>query len=125
MRSPCRPRRRNKEIFMDHPVFERIQAQIDASPVVLFMKGNPMFPQCGFSARVIQILKHAGVPFKTVNVLEDQEIREGIKAFSNWPTIPQLYVKGEFVGGCDIITEMYQSGELQSLLAEKGVAQDA
>ncbi|HVE22470.1 MAG TPA: Grx4 family monothiol glutaredoxin [Acidocella sp.] len=110
---------------MNNPVFADIQAQIDANPVLLFMKGTPMFPQCGFSARVIQILKHAGVPFKSVNVLEDQEIREGIKAFSNWPTIPQLYVKGEFVGGCDIITEMYQSGELQTLLSEKGVAQDA
>ena len=110
---------------MNNPAFAEIQAQIDANPVLLFMKGTPMFPQCGFSARVIQILKHAGVPFKTVNVLEDQEIREGIKAFSNWPTIPQLYVKGEFVGGCDIITEMYQSGELQTLLTEKGVAQDA
>ena len=110
---------------MNNPVFAEIQAQIDANPVLLFMKGTPMFPQCGFSARVIQILKHAGVPFKTVNVLEDQEIREGIKAFSNWPTIPQLYVKGEFIGGCDIVTEMYQSGELQTLLAEKGVAQDA
>ena len=110
---------------MNNPVFAEIQAQIDANPVMLFMKGTPMFPQCGFSARVIQILKHAGVPFKSVNVLEDQEIREGIKAFSNWPTIPQLYVKGEFVGGCDIITEMYQSGELQTLLTEKGVTQDA
>ena len=111
--------------FMNNPVFAEIQSQIDANPVLLFMKGTPMFPQCGFSARVIQILKHAGVPFKTVNVLEDQEIREGIKAFSNWPTIPQLYVKGEFIGGCDIITEMYQSGELQTLLAEKGITQDA
>jgi monothiol glutaredoxin len=110
---------------MNNPAIAEIQAQIDANPVLLFMKGTPMFPQCGFSARVIQILKHAGVPFKTVNVLEDQEIREGIKAFSNWPTIPQLYVKGEFIGGCDIVTEMYQSGELQTLLAEKGVAQDA
>jgi monothiol glutaredoxin len=110
---------------MNNPVFSEIQTQIEANPVLLFMKGTPMFPQCGFSARVIQILKHAGVPFKTVNVLEDQEIREGIKAFSNWPTIPQLYVKGEFVGGCDIITEMYQSGELQTLLTEKGITQDA
>ncbi len=110
---------------MNNPVFAEIQSQIDANPVMLFMKGTPMFPQCGFSARVIQILKHAGVPFKSVNVLEDQEIREGIKAFSNWPTIPQLYVKGEFVGGCDIITEMYQSGELQTLLTEKGITQDA
>jgi monothiol glutaredoxin len=109
---------------MENPVFDDIQAKIDAAPVLLFMKGTPMFPQCGFSARVVQILKHAGVPFNTVNVLEDPEIRDGIKSFSNWPTIPQLYVKGEFIGGCDIITEMYQTGELQSLLAEKGIAHD-
>ena len=105
---------------MDHPVFERIQAQIDASPVVLFMKGNPMFPQCGFSARVVQILKHAGVAFSSVNVLEDPEIREGIKAFSDWPTIPQLYVKGEFIGGCDIIRQMFEAGELKTFLVEQG-----
>ena len=110
---------------MDNPVFAEIQAKIEASPVVLFMKGNPMFPQCGFSARVVQILKHSGVNFASVNVLEDPEIRDGIKVFSDWPTIPQLYVKGEFVGGCDIVTEMFQSGELQALLAEKGVSQDA
>ena len=109
---------------MENPVFAEIQTHINSSPVMLFMKGTPMFPQCGFSARVIQILKHSGVPFKTVNVLEDPEIRDGIKAFSNWPTIPQLYIKGEFVGGCDIVTEMYQSGELQSLLADKGIPQD-
>jgi monothiol glutaredoxin len=110
---------------MDNPVFAEIQSQIDSAPVMLFMKGTPMFPQCGFSARVVQILKHANVPFKTVNVLEDPEIRDGIKAFSNWPTIPQLYVKGEFVGGCDIVTEMYQSGELDSLLRDKGITHDA
>ncbi len=110
---------------MDNPVLDRIQAKIDASPVVLFMKGNPMFPQCGFSARVVQILKHSGVVFSSVNVLEDPEIRDGIKAFSDWPTIPQLYVKGEFVGGCDIVTEMFQAGELQTLLADKGISQDA
>jgi monothiol glutaredoxin len=110
---------------MNNPVFAEIQAHIDSSPVMLFMKGTPLFPQCGFSARVIQILKHSGVPFQTVNVLEDPEIREGIKQFSNWPTIPQLYVKGEFVGGCDIITEMYQTGELQTLLTDKGITQDA
>jgi monothiol glutaredoxin len=110
---------------MNNPVFTEIQAHIDSSPVMLFMKGTPLFPQCGFSARVIQILKHSGVPFQTVNVLEDPEIREGIKQFSNWPTIPQLYVKGEFVGGCDIITEMYQTGELQTLLTDKGITQDA
>jgi monothiol glutaredoxin len=109
---------------MENPVFAEIQSHIDSAPVMLFMKGTPMFPQCGFSARVIQILKHSSVPFKTVNVLEDPEIRDGIKAFSNWPTIPQLYIKGEFVGGCDIVTEMYQSGELQSLLADKGIQQD-
>jgi len=109
---------------MDNPVFAEIQAHIEGSPVLLFMKGTPMFPQCGFSARVVQILKHAGVVFKSVNVLEDPEIRDGIKSFSNWPTIPQLYVKGEFVGGCDIVTEMYQSGELQTMLSEKGITQD-
>ena len=106
---------------MTNPVFERIQSEIDATPVVLFMKGTPIFPQCGFSARVVQILSHVGVPFKGVDVLEDMEIREGIKEFSSWPTIPQLYVKGEFVGGCDIITEMAQAGELQELLKEKGI----
>lgn len=106
---------------MSNPTFDRIQAEIDANPVVLYMKGTPVFPQCGFSARVVQILSHVGVPFKGVNVLEDMEIREGIKAFSNWPTIPQLYVKGEFVGGCDIVTEMFQAGELETMLAEKGV----
>jgi len=106
---------------MSNPVFDRIQSEIEQSPVLLFMKGTPVFPQCGFSARVVQILSHMGVPFKGVNVLEDMEVREGIKAFSSWPTIPQLYVKGEFVGGCDIITEMFQSGELATLLAEKDI----
>ncbi|MDR3522831.1 MAG: Grx4 family monothiol glutaredoxin [Acetobacteraceae bacterium] len=99
----------------------RIQSDIDTNPVMLYMKGNAMFPQCGFSARVVQILTHTGVPFKTANVLEDAELREGIKTFSNWPTIPQLYVKGEFVGGCDIVTEMFQTGELQKLFADAGV----
>ena len=107
---------------MADTVFQRIQGEIDANPVMLFMKGNAMFPQCGFSARVVQILSHMQVPFQTVNVLEDPELREGIKVFSNWPTIPQLYVKGELVGGCDIVTEMFQSGELETLLKEKGVA---
>jgi monothiol glutaredoxin len=110
---------------MSNPVFERIEADIKANPVVLFMKGTPVFPQCGFSARVVQILSHMGVPFKGVNVLEDMEIREGIKEFTNWPTIPQLYVGGEFVGGCDIITEMFQSGELSGMLKEKGEAHKA
>ena len=102
-------------------VFERIQSEIDEAPVMLYMKGTAMFPQCGFSARVVQILTHMGVPFKTANVLEDEELREGIKQFSQWPTIPQLYVKGEFVGGSDIVREMFQSGELKPLLVEKGV----
>ena len=88
---------------------------------MLYMKGTAMFPQCGFSARVVQILSHMNVPFKTANVLEDPELRDGIKKFSNWPTVPQLYVKGEFVGGCDIITEMYQAGELSTLLSEQGI----
>ncbi len=99
----------------------RIQSDIDTNDVFLYMKGTPIFPQCGFSARVIQILTHMGVPFKSANVLEDDELRDGIKSFSQWPTIPQLYVKGEFVGGCDIDTEMFQSGELESLLKESGV----
>ncbi len=105
----------------DHPVFQRIQSEIDSSPIVLFMKGVPEAPQCGFSSAVCQALMLSGVEFKGVNVLADMEIREGIKHFSNWPTIPQLYVKGEFVGGCDIVREMYQSGELQQLFADKGI----
>ncbi len=110
---------------MSDPTIERIQGEITANKVMLFMKGNAMFPQCGFSARVVQILTHLGVPFATANVLEDQQLREGIKEFSQWPTVPQLYVKGEFVGGCDIITEMFQSGELGTLLSEKGIAHQA
>ena len=106
---------------MTNPAFERIEADVKSNPVVLFMKGTPVLPQCGFSARVVQVLSHIGVPFKGVNVLEDMEIREGIKAYTNWPTIPQLYVGGEFVGGCDIILEMFQAGELQSMLKEKGI----
>ncbi|MBV8703575.1 MAG: Grx4 family monothiol glutaredoxin [Acetobacteraceae bacterium] len=109
----------------DQPAFDRIQSEITENPVMLYMKGSAMFPQCGFSARVVQILSHLGVPFKTANVLEDPELREGVKQFSNWPTIPQLYVNGEFVGGCDIITEMFQSGELEALLKEKGVQHQA
>ncbi len=104
---------------------ERIQSEISTNPVMLYMKGNAMFPQCGFSARVVQILTHAGVTFATANVLEDPELRDGIKAFSNWPTIPQLYVNGEFVGGCDIITEMYQSGELTTLFDAAGIKAEA
>ena len=105
----------------DHPVFQRIQSEIDSNPIVLFMKGVPNAPQCGFSAAVCQALMLAGVEFKGVNVLADMEIREGIKHFSNWPTIPQLYVKGEFVGGCDIVREMFQAGELQQALKDAGV----
>ena len=106
---------------MSNPVFERIQSTIDGNDVVLFMKGTQSFPQCGFSATVAKILGHIGVEFKDVNVLADPEIRNGIKEFTNWPTIPQLYVKGEFVGGCDIVREMFETGELRSFLEEKGV----
>ena len=104
---------------MTDPTNARIQREITDNPVMLYMKGTAMFPQCGFSARVVQILNHLGVPFATANVLEDAALRDGIKQFSSWPTIPQLYVAGEFVGGCDIITEMFQSGELETLLKEK------
>jgi monothiol glutaredoxin len=107
---------------MTNPVFDQIKNDISANDIVLYMKGTKTMPQCGFSATVVEVLKRCGVEeFKDVNVLADQEIREGIKAFTNWPTIPQLYVKGEFIGGCDIVREMYQSGELEALLKEKGV----
>jgi monothiol glutaredoxin len=99
-----------------------IENEVKANDVVLFMKGTPQFPQCGFSGQVVQILDHVGVAYKGLNVLESSELRDGIKTYSNWPTIPQLYVKGEFVGGCDIIREMFQAGELQQMLSEKGVA---
>jgi monothiol glutaredoxin len=97
---------------------ERIASLIDTHPILLFMKGTKHFPQCGFSATVVEILRRSGVEFETVNVLADEAIREGIKTYSNWPTIPQLYVRGEFVGGCDIVREMYESGELETLLAK-------
>ena len=100
---------------------EEIQSEIDANDVVLFMKGSPVFPQCGFSATVVQVLSQMGVRFKGIDVLADDALREGIKAFSNWPTTPQLYVKGEFVGGCDIVREMSESGELKELLTTKGI----
>jgi monothiol glutaredoxin len=103
------------------PVFDRIRQDISSNDVVLFMKGTPVFPQCGFSAAVVQVLTHLGVKFKGIDVLTDPSLRQGIKEFSNWPTIPQLYVKGEMIGGCDIVREMYQSGELQDLLASKGI----
>ena len=98
-----------------------IRNEVSGSDVVLFMKGTPQFPMCGFSAQVVQILDHLGVSYKGLNVLESEDLRNGIKTYSNWPTIPQLYVKGEFVGGCDIIREMFQADELQQLLKEKGV----
>jgi monothiol glutaredoxin len=106
---------------MDVTVEERIRQEIVDTPVVLYMKGSPVFPQCGFSAAVVQILSHLGVKFKGIDVLADPQIRQGIKEFSSWPTIPQLYVKGEFVGGCDIIREMFDTGELRQFLEEKGI----
>jgi monothiol glutaredoxin len=106
---------------MDVTTHDRIRQQVSDNPVVLFMKGTPVFPQCGFSATVVQILSHMGVKFKGIDVLADSSVREGIKEFSSWPTIPQLYVKGEFVGGCDIIREMFETGELQQVFEEKGV----
>ena len=102
-------------------IAQKIEALVTSQDVVLFMKGVPAAPQCGFSGAVVQILNGLGVPFAGVNVLADAEIREGIKTFSNWPTIPQLYVKGEFLGGCDIVREMFQAGELAALLRDKGV----
>jgi len=106
----------------DQPVFDRIREQVTGDDVVLYMKGTPVFPQCGFSAAVVQILSELGVKFKGIDVLTDPEIRQGIKEFSSWPTIPQLYVKGEFIGGCDIIREMAETGELKELLESNGVA---
>ena len=106
---------------MPDTTHDRIASDIASNDVVLYMKGTPVFPQCGFSAAVVQALGNLGVKFKGVNVLTDPELREGVKRFANWPTIPQLYVKGEFVGGCDIVREMFESGELQDLLKTKGV----
>ena len=106
---------------MSNSAHERIRTDITSNDVVLFMKGTPVFPQCGFSATVVQILSHIGVKFKGIDVLADASVREGIKQFSSWPTIPQLYVKGDFVGGCDIIREMFETGELQQMFEEKGV----
>ena len=107
---------------MTDDVHARIEEAVKAADVLLFMKGTPLFPQCGFSSRAIAILDHLGVEYATVDVLQDQAIRQGIKSFSDWPTIPQLYVKGEFIGGSDIMMEMYETGELAELMAEKGVA---
>lgn len=106
---------------MENIVFERIRKEIGENDVVVYMKGTAVFPQCGFSAAVVQVLSQLGVAFKDVNVLEDAAVRQGIKDFTNWPTIPQLYIKGEFIGGCDIVKEMFLSGELQELLRDKGI----
>jgi monothiol glutaredoxin len=104
------------------PTHERIAKDLAENEVLLFMKGTPVFPQCGFSAAVVQVLSELGVKFKAVDVLKEPEIRQGVKEFSNWPTIPQLYVKGEFVGGCDIVKEMFEQGELESFFTERGIA---
>jgi monothiol glutaredoxin len=105
----------------DNPVFARIENEVRSDTVVLYMKGSPVFPQCGFSAQVVQILSELGVKFQSYDVLSDDSLRQSIKEFSNWPTIPQLYVQGEFVGGCDIVREMFLSGELAELLKDKGI----
>jgi monothiol glutaredoxin len=107
---------------MSEQVFDRIKDEIGKNEFTLFMKGTPVFPQCGFSAAVVDVLSELGVKFHGINILVDPELREGIKEFSQWPTIPQLYVKGEFVGGCDIVREMFETGELETLMKDKGVA---
>jgi monothiol glutaredoxin len=106
---------------MDENIKNEIENEIKSNDVVLYMKGTPVFPQCGFSASTVGVLNHLGIKFSTVNVLENENIRQGIKEYANWPTIPQLYVKGEFVGGCDIIREMYESGELNELISSNGI----
>lgn len=111
--------------MMDQNIADQIRRTIESNDVVLFMKGTPVFPQCGFSAAVVQILSQLGVKFKGINVLEDPGLRQGIKDFASWPTIPQLYVKGEFLGGCDIVREMAESGELEEHLSNQGVAMQA
>ncbi|MGD8326658.1 MAG: Grx4 family monothiol glutaredoxin [Sphingomonadales bacterium] len=110
---------------MTNPTHERIQKEVGESDVVLFMKGTPLFPQCGFSAAVVDVLERVGIEYASHDVLQDPELRQGIKEFSNWPTIPQVYVKGEFIGGCDIVREMFASGELESFLNDKGVKKPA
>ena len=107
--------------MLDDITRERIQTEVDANDVLLFMKGTPVFPQCGFSASTVGVLNHLGIEFSTVNVLENENIRQGIKEFSEWPTIPQLYIKKEFIGGCDIVKEMYESGELKKVLESKKI----
>ncbi|WP_027839968.1 Grx4 family monothiol glutaredoxin [Hyphomonas sp.] len=106
----------------DQATLDAIDKAVKSNDVVLFMKGTPTFPQCGFSSVVVQVLDYLGVDYVSTNVLEDQDVREGIKAYSDWPTIPQLYVKGEFVGGCDIVKEMFESGELRDFMKDKGIA---
>ncbi|GGY51094.1 Grx4 family monothiol glutaredoxin [Parvularcula lutaonensis] len=110
---------------MTDAAHQTIKSEIEANDVMLFMKGSPQFPQCGFSAAVVQILDYLGVQYGSMNVLADEDIRQGIKTYSDWPTIPQLYVKGEFVGGCDIVREMFEKGELRPYLQEKGVLEAA
>ena len=102
-------------------VLDRIKEQVEGNPIIIYMKGTPQFPQCGFSGRVVQILDYLGVEYAGINVLESDVLRDGIKQYSDWPTIPQLYVKGEFVGGCDILTEMFQNGELQGHMKDSGI----
>ena len=109
----------------DNPVINSIQSELDANDVVVFMKGTPVFPQCGFSSMVVQVLSQIGVKFNGSDVLADDGVRNGIKEFSNWPTIPQLYVKGEFIGGCDIVREMFEAGELQETFKAKGIETEA
>jgi monothiol glutaredoxin len=121
----CQPRnktKRNKQTMTSQAIFDQIKADLSENDVVLYMKGTPVFPQCGFSAAVVHILSNLGISFKGINVLEDEDVRQGIKEFANWPTIPQLYIKGEFVGGCDIVKEMYETKELQDLLKSKSVS---
>jgi monothiol glutaredoxin len=113
------PGRAQKDEIMSIEQF--IENEVKSNDVVLFMKGTPQFPQCGFSGQVVQILDHVGVSYKGLNVLDSDELRNGIKSYSNWPTIPQLYVKGEFIGGCDIVREMFQASELQQLFTDKGI----
>lgn len=108
----------------ENPAFTQIRSDLNENDVVLYMKGTHVFPQCGFSAVVVNILTNLGVTFKSVNVLEDDEIRQAIKEYANWPTIPQLYIKGEFIGGCDIVKEMFSDGDLQKLLKDKGIPLD-
>jgi len=110
---------------MTDDVHKSLDEAVKANDVLLFMKGTPTFPQCGFSSVVVQVLDYLGVEYQAVNVLEDQAVREGIKTFSQWPTIPQLYVKGEFVGGCDIVKEMFEAGELKQFMTEKGIEMEA